>query len=150
MATIDKLDLSVYNLYAIRTRMIEQTNQQLRLDQASSVPPQIQVLDIYPKLTELDILLGIVPLHTPWAYFFPPTKFRGKRRSPFGFSRLLPSIFDSQEEQDVMEQAVASTLCATSEEEQEKQTIMRCFDQISTINRWMSHIVGRIGQFLQG
>lgn len=150
MTTIDKLDLSVYNLYAIRTRMIEQTNQQLRLDQAGTVPPQIQVLDIYPKLTELDILLGIAPLHTPWAYFFPPTKFRDKRRSPFGFSRLLPSLFSSQEEQDKCEQAVAFMQCRNEDEEQEKQAIVRCFNQISTINRWLSHIVGRVGQFLQG
>ena len=149
MATIDKLDLSVYNLYAVRTRMIEQINQQLRLDQAGSIPPQIQIMDIYPKLTELDILLGIVPLHAPWAYFYPPKDFKTKRRSVFGFSRILPSL-GNQELQDQAEQAVASIICRNTDEEQERQALKGCFAQISKINEWLSHIVGRVGQFLQG
>lgn len=149
MATIDKLDLSVYNLYAVRTRMIEQINQQLRLDQAGSIPPQIQILDIYPKLTELDLLLGIVPLATPWAYFFPPPSFKIRRRSPFGFARILPSL-GSQEDQDRDEQRLASVECHSPEEEQERQSIQGCFAQISKINEWLGHIVGRVGQFLQG
>lgn len=149
MTTIDKLDLSVYNLYAIRTRMIEQTNQQFRLDQAGSIPPQIQILDIYPKLTELDLLLGIVPMSTPWAYFFPPKRFQKKRRSTFGFSRILPSLGE-QEEQDLCEQKLAATYCQNQEEEEERSAISSCFHQISQINSWLSHIVGRIGQFIQG
>jgi hypothetical protein len=149
MATIDKLDLSVYNLYAVRSMMIEQINQQLRLDQASSIPPQIQVLDIFPKLTELDLLLGIVPLHTPWAYFYPPLRFRSRRRSPFGFARILPSL-GSQEDQDLAEEKLASVECRTNEEEKEKEALKSCFQQISKINGWLGYIVGRVGQFLQG
>ena len=149
MATIDNLDLSIYNLYALRSRMIEQTNQQFRLDQAGSIPPQILVMDTFPKPTEIDLLLGVVPLMTPWAYFFPPLAFRKKRRSPFGFARILPSLGD-QEEQEKYEQAVASTECHSPDEEKEKQTLTACFEQISNINRWLSHIVGRIGQLLQG
>lgn len=150
MATIDKLDLSVYNLYAIRTRMIEQINQQLRLDEASSIPPQTLVMDIYPKLTELDILLGIVPLHTPWAYFFPPKTFRSVRRSPFAFSRLTPSVFSSYDEQSELEQLLEGVECGTPQEAEEKEAIAGCFAQIDQINGWLSFIVGRIGQFLQG
>lgn len=149
MTTIDKLDLSVYNLYAVRTLMIEQINQQLRLDQASSIPPQIQVLDIFPKLTELDLLLGIVPLHTPWAYFYPPLRFRYRRRSPFGFARILPSL-GSQDDQDLAEEKLSSVECRSAEEEREKEAIQGCFTQINKINSWLGHIVGRIGQFLQG
>lgn len=149
MATIDNLDLSIYNLYALRTRMIEQTNTQLRLDQAGSIPPQIQILDSFPKPTEIDLLLGVVPLLTPWAYFFPPSAFRKRRRSPFGFARILPSLGD-QEEQEKAEYAVALTECHTPEEEQEKQILSSCFVQITKINSWLSHIVGRIGMLLQG
>ncbi|MBA2726954.1 MAG: DUF5399 domain-containing protein [Parachlamydiaceae bacterium] len=149
MATIDNLDLSIYNLYALRTRMIEQTNQQFRLDQAGSIPPQILVMDSFPKPTEIDLLLGVVPILTPWAYFFPPTAFRRKRRSPFGFARILPSLGD-QDEQEKNEQAVASMECRTPEEEREKQSLTACFEQIAKINRWLSHIVGRVGQLLQG
>jgi hypothetical protein len=149
MATIDNLDLSIYNLYAMRTRMIEQTNQQFRLDQAGSIPPQISILDSFPKPTEIDLLLGVVPILTPWAYFFPPLAFRRKRRSPFGFSRILPSL-GNQEEQEKSEQALASTPCHSPEEEQEKQVLTACFSQITKINSWLAHIVGRVGQLLQG
>lgn len=149
MATIDKLDLSVYNLYAVRTLMIEQINQQLRLDQASSIPPQIQVLDIFPKMTELDLLLGIVPMHTPWAYFYPPLRFRSRRRSPFGFARILPSL-GSQDDQDLAEEKLSSVECSNPEEERELESLKNCFSQITKINSWLGYIVGRVGQFLQG
>lgn len=149
MATIDNLDLNVYNLYAIRTRMIEQINSQLRLDQASTIPPQIQVMNAYPTLTELDLLLGITPLHTPWAYFFPPSKFIDKRRSPFGFARIMPSL-GNQEDQEEDEEKLAQAFCETEEEESERKAIKACFTQISNINQWLKHIVGRMGQFLQG
>lgn len=149
MATIDNLDLNVYNLYAIRTRMIEQINQQMRLDQASSIPPQIQVLNAYPTLTEIDLLLGITPLNAPWAYFYPPTRFLSKRQSPFGFSRILPTL-GSQEDQDEDEEKARNAKCETEEEEEERKAIIGCFARITKINQWLSHIVGRMGQFLQG
>ncbi len=149
MATIDKLDLSVYNLYAIRTKMIEQINQQMRFDQASSIPPQTHVVDTYPKLTELDLLLGIVPLHTPWAYFYPPLKYGTTRRSPFAFYRVAPSM-GSLEDQEKEEHLLDSIECRTPEEENEKSAIKNCFKQIGQINRWLGYIVGRVGQFLQG
>jgi Family of unknown function (DUF5399) len=149
MATIDQLDLSVYNLYAIRTKMIEQINQQLQLDQASTIPPQIQIVDNFPKLTELDILLGIVPLNTPWAFFYPPQRFRRVRRSPFSFYRIVPSL-GTLEEQEQCEKTLDGVECQTPEETSEKAAIKGCFKQIEQINRWMGYIIGRVGQFLQG
>lgn len=149
MATIDKLDLSVYNLYAMRTKMIEQINQQYRLDQAASIPPQTHMLSIYPKLTELDLLLGIVPLHTPWAYFYPPQKFRIIRRSPFSFYRVVPSL-GSFQEQEQDERHLEDIECTTEEEKKEKSAIKKCFKQIEELNRLLGHIIGRVGQFLQG
>lgn len=149
MTTIDKLDLSVYNLYALRTKMIEQINQQYQLDKASSIPPQTLVMNMYPKLTELDLLLGIVPLHTPWAYFYPPKKYGFVRRSPFAFFRVAPSL-GSLQEQEEEERTLESIPCSTPEEEKEKVLIKDCFKQIEQINRWLGYIVGRVGQFLQG
>ena len=149
MATIDKLDLNVYNLYAIRTKMVEQINQQLQLDKAESIPPQTSVMNIYPKLTELDILLGIVPLHTPWAYFFPPKQFQNIRRSPFAFFRVAPSL-GSLEEQEKEEAILDSIVCSSPEQLKEKAAIKSCFKQIEQINRWLGYIIGRVGQFLQG
>ena len=92
MATIDKLDIGIYMQYARRTNMIEQINQQYHLEEAASIPPQIQVLDISPKLTELDLLLGVRTMQTSWAFFSPPPEFRFQRRSPFGFFASPPAL----------------------------------------------------------
>lgn len=149
MTTIDKLDLSVYNLYAIRTKMIEQINQQMRLSEASTIPPQTTILDIQPKLTELDILLGIVPMYTPWAFFFPPPRLKYNRRPSFTFFRVIPSL-GSLEEQAEEEEKLNRIQCNTPDEEKEKETLKTCFAQINKLNGWLGYIVGRVGQFLQG
>jgi hypothetical protein len=149
MTTIDKLDIGIYVQYARRTQLVEQTNRQYHLQDAASIPPQIQLVDIYPKLTEIDLLLGIVPVQAPWAYFFPPPRFHFQRRSPFGFFRVAPSLgsFDKEDED---EQKLDQTECETEEDEKEKKVIKACFLQIDKINNWLSFIVGRVGQFLQG
>jgi len=149
MATIDKLDISVYNLYAVRTKMIEQINQQLHLEEASSIPPQTLVMANQAKLSEIDLLLGVVPLLTPWAYFFPPKQFRTLRRSPFAFSYVAPTLGTVQEQEESLAELM-NIHCKTPEEEKEKGAIVGCFKQIEKLNNWLSFIVGRIGQFLQG
>lgn len=149
MATIDKLDISVYSNYALRITLIEQINSQLRMTEASSIPPQLSVVEFYPKLTELDLLLGIVPLATPWAYFYPPLKFRDIRRNPFAFYRIAPT-FGSLEKDDENEQNLEDIACETPQEEEEKATIRSCLKQMGKINEMINYIVGRVGQFLQG
>lgn len=151
MATIDKLDLSVYNLYAIRTSMVEQIREQFHLDQAASIPPQTLIVDIYPKMSEMQLLLGTVPLNLPYAYFLPPPKLRERivRRSPFAFWRVAPAL-GTYDEQEHDEEKLASYECATDEEEEEKSAITNCLQVVTKINGWLGHIVGRIGQFLQG
>ncbi len=149
MATIDKLDISVYNMYAVRTLMIEQINQQLHLEEAASIPPQTLIMDTSVRLTELDILLGVTPLLTPWAYFFPPRQFRIRRRPSFSFSRVAPSILSTDEGSDNY-QALFATPCHTKEEKQEQEALLNCFKEISKLNSWLGFIIGRVGQFLQG
>ena len=149
MTTIDKLDIGIYVQYARRTNMIEQITQQYHLDEASSIPPQIQMLDFYPKSSEMDRLLGIGIIQNPWAFFFPPPKFRYQRRSPFGFFRVAPSL-GSFEEEEENERELDEVICETEEEEKERQVLKNCFEQIKKINNWISFIVGRVGQFLQG
>lgn len=150
MATIDQLDISVYNLYAIRTQMIEQINQQFHLEESASIPPQTHIENIYlPQISELDLLLGIIPMHTPWAYFFPPKRFQTIRRSPFSFSRVAPSLKAIDEGEEEYE-ALMAISCDDPEEEKERAIIANCFKQMSKINNWLGFIIGRIGQFLQG
>lgn len=147
--TIDQYDLSVYNMYAIRTMMNEQINQQLRLREAASIPPQIQIIDIFPRARELDILLGVVAMNNPWAYFQPPKRFRTRRRSPFSFSRVVPS-FGSTLRHDEELELLDSVPCFSNEEEEEKAALKEMIKELKTINNWMGFIVGRMGQFLQG
>jgi len=94
-------------------------------------------------------LLGIVPLGTPWAYFYPPRKFKSLRKSPFSFSRIAPST-GSDEEQEEMLAKLEALPCRTKQEKEEKETILGCLKQLDKVNEWLSFIIGRIGQFLQG
>ncbi len=149
MATIDQLDISVYNLYALRTRMLEQINNELRLNEAASIPPQTAIVDYYPKMTELDLLLGVAPVVTPWAYFYAPKQDNTLRRSPFAFYRIVPTL-GSADKQDEDEGNLESYVCESEEEEGEKKTIVKCLGQIRKINDWLGFILGRVGQFLQG
>ncbi len=149
MATIDKLDIGIYIQYARRTQMIEQINQQYQLDKASTIAPQIQVVDLFPKLSEMELLLGTVTTHAPWAYFYPPKSFNNQRRSPFAFFRVIPSL-GSKEKQQEDYSKLEAILCTTPEEVQEKEVINGCFQKIEYINGLINFIIGRIGQFLQG
>lgn len=149
MTTIDKLDLNIYVQYARRTNMLEQINQEYHLDEAASIPAQIRVLDFYPKLSEMDLLLGVRILQNSWAFFFAPQAYGFQRRSSFGFFRVAPSLGSFEEEEET-EKELDEVECETEEELGEKKKIKACFEQIKKINQWMSFIVGRIGQFLQG
>lgn len=149
MTTIDKLDIAIYVQYARRTQMIEQINQQYHFEDAASIPAHIQLVDIYPKLTEMDLLMGVSIIQSPWAYFFPPPRYRFQRRSPFGFFRVAPSLgsFDKEDED---EKKLDEIVCEDETQEKQKKVLKACFKQIEKINNWLSFIVGRVGQFLQG
>lgn len=151
MTTIDNLDIGIYIQYARRTQLIEQINQQYHFEEAAAIPAhvQIQIVDLYPQLTEMDILFGVPATQTPWAYFFPPSRYRFQRRSPFGFFRVAPSL-GSFEKEDEDEQKLEQIECETEEDEKKKKALKSCFEQITKINDWLSFIVGRVGQFLQG
>jgi hypothetical protein len=147
--TIDKLDISVYNAYALRMLAVEALNKQLSLDQAASIPPQTSIVNLYPKPTEIDILLGAGVWSTSWAFFFPPKRFEFRRRSPFSFYRVAPSL-GSLEEQQEDEEKLSHVQCTTPEELKEKAVLEQCLKQMDKINEMIAFIVGRIGQFLQG
>lgn len=149
MTTIDKLDISIYIQYARRTQLIEQINRQYHFDEAAAIPPHILLVDLYPKMTEMDVLFGVPSVHTPWAYFFPPPRFTFQRRSPFGFFRVAPSL-GSFEKEDEDEHKLDEIVCEDEEDEKKKKAIKAVFSQIDKINNWLSFIVGRVGQFLQG
>lgn len=149
MPTIDKLDIGIYIQYARRTQLIEQINQQYRLQEASTIPAQIQLVDLYPKLAEIDILLGVIPVHTPWALFFAPKNYDAQRRSPFAFSRVVP-ILGNKDQEESEEEKLFRQPCDSEEEEKEKQVLTNCLKQIKKINSWLSFVIGRMGQFLQG
>ncbi len=147
MTTIDKLDISIYDLYAQRQVMVEQINQQFRLQEAQNIPAQTQVLNLNPELTELEILLGIIPYANPWAYFPKPKK--NLRRSPFSAFRVA-STLGSLADQEALFNYILAIPTESPEVEAEKQAILSCFQQLDVLNEWMGFIFGRKGQFLQG
>jgi hypothetical protein len=149
MATIDKLDINIYFDYAKRTQQREQISQQYHLEEAGSIPAQIRVIDIFPKPSEMILLLGPGIVKTPWSYFPEPPKYNYQRRSPFGFFRVAPSL-GSFEKEEESEKELDEVICEDEEEEKEKSVLKNCFTQIKKINNWMSFIIGRVGQFLQG
>lgn len=148
MATIDNLDISIYMRYAQRTQYVEEIREQFQLDRAAQVAKQAVTADLSPKLTELDILLGISKSYTPWALFREPKSFRETRRSPFSRSRIVPSIGSEDEEEE--EKKLDEIAVQNAKERRERDTLKRCVKQMKTINEWLGHIMGRIGQLIQG
>ncbi len=147
--TIDRLDIGIYIQYARRTQLIEQVQQQYHLREAGSIPAQALIVDLYPKLSELDLLLGVGTTLAPWAYFFPPKSYTRQRQSPFAFHRILP-IFGDTDAEEEEEKKLEQIVCSDEEEEEEKGAIIKCIRKIKEINELMKFIGGRIGQFLQG
>ncbi len=151
--TIDKFDIGIYIQYARRTQLIEQVMAQYHMREAGAVPAQALIVDLYPKLAELDLLLGIATLSQPWAYFYAPRSYSSQRRSPFSFHRIIPFMGEreqGEEEQKKDEEIIEETECRTQEEERERKVLRACFKQIEEINSLLRYIGGRIGQFLQG
>lgn len=149
MTTIDKLDLSVYSNYAMRITLIEQINSEFRMQEASTIPAQLQMVDIYPRLSEFDLVLGIAHQSLPWAYFYPPKSYKGLRRNPFAFYRVAPS-FGSLEEQEESETLLESIPCKTPKDEAEKGAIRGCLKQMGNINSMMTTVYTNMARFLQG
>ena len=153
--TIDKFDIGIYIQYARRTQLMEQMLAQYHIREAASVPAQALIVDLYPKLAELDMLLGVATYGTTWAYFYAPKSYTEQRRSPFAFHRILPIIEERQkgdedDEQKQEEDILEDIPCKTSEEAREKHVLQACFRHINDINSMLRYISGRIGQFLQG
>ncbi len=153
--TIDKFDIGIYIQYARRTQLMEQVLSQYHMREATSVPAQALIVDLYPKLAELDLLLGVATYSTTWAYFYAPKSYTEQRRSPFAFHRIIPIIGERKKGEEEKEQGKGEDLleeveCKTAEEDREKKTLRACFKQIEEINSLLRYIGGRIGQFLQG
>lgn len=147
--TIDHLDIGIYIQYARRTQLIEQVRQQYNLLEAGIIPAQALIVDLYPKLSELEILLGIGTTQAAWAYFFPPKTYSSQRRSPFAFHRILP-IFGKADAEKEEEEKLNQIPVDSEEEEEEKVSIKTCLRKIGEINGLLRFIGGRVGQFLQG
>lgn len=157
MTTIDKLDLSVYNQYAIRSEMIRQFESQIQMAKAGAIVTHAQISDNFPKLPEIDLLLGLRTSHASWAMFSAPKEFQELRRSPFNRRhRIAPSLEGKQSEMEGFLEAYdpdkeRNKEEQEKEEEKEEQEVLKdCFTQIGTINGWLGEIIGNIGRFVQG
>ena len=135
MATIDKLDFKVYVDYARRTRLIELVNKDYGLGQSQGIGAQIEVVDIHPRVLELDLLIGLMRQYAPWASFWPPKKFQEQRRPVFMRHRIAPSL-GTFSKQDADYETVLNFSPETKEQETEQRILCTCFQQIHTINGW--------------
>jgi hypothetical protein len=149
MTTIDKLDIGIHIQYARRTEFVERINAQYRLHEASSIPSQLQVVDLYPRMSELDILMGVIPRLAPWALFLPPDKFNLQRHSPFAFFRVAPML-GSLDKHDSDVAKLKRTKCKSKKKKKEKKTLLALFETVEEINDLIGFVIGRVGQFLQG
>lgn len=150
MTTIDKLSLDIYRDYAMRITLTQETNTQLRLEEASSIPAQLKMVDIFPRLSEFDLVLGLAHRALPWAYFYPPKSFKsGLRRNPFAFYRVCPS-FGSLQEQEEVTAYLEKLPCKTPEQEAQKGVLMNFLKGMNRLNRMIGEVMGNVGRFLQG
>lgn len=149
MATIDKLDIAIHMQYARRVEFVEAVHGQYHLQEADSIPAQTMVVDIYPRLSEMDLLLGVPRTWAPWAFFFAPKRFFRQRRHSFARHRVAPalgSLDKSEEDLDL----INSVEVTTPQQQEEKTLIQTALKQINEINDMIGFVVGRMGQFLQG
>jgi len=149
MTTIDKLDIAIYVQYAQRTRMMETIEREYHLGEADTIPPQTMVVDLSQRMSEMDLLFGVMRTYAPWAFFYPPKKFWGQRRSSFVSYRIVPSL-GSLEKQQADAAKLAKVKCNTPKEEEERSVLSSCLAAIEEINDLVGFIMGRVGQFLQG
>lgn len=169
MTTIDNIDIQYYFQYARRVQTVEETTRTFQLDQARSIPPQTQIVDLHPKLHEIESLFGFRRSTQPWARFVHPENFTEQRRSTFAFDRICPSLGSQEQQKTYFERLKTFSLRDQDSEEgekegerdpqkkkgliklkKEKQILLRCFDQIDQINKMINFVVSRVGQFLRG
>lgn len=149
MTTIDKLDIAIHIQYARRTELVESIRREYHLEEADSIPPQTLVVDLSQRMTEMDLLLGVMRTYAPWAYFYPPKQYFSQRRPAFASYRVAPSLGSIEKQQSDAEK-LANVKCASPEEEEERTILSDCLSAIEEINDLIGFIIGRIGQFLQG
>lgn len=147
--TINDLGFQVHIRYAEMTEFVEGVKKEFGLDKAQAIPPHVQIVDTYARPNELQLLLGVAAVTTPWAVFVRPLPKRTRRRPSFTVARVAPSL-GTLAEQIELENMVENTDTSSPDELREKTILLLCFGQINKLNEWLSHIIGRVGQFLQG
>lgn len=151
--TIDKLDIGVYIQYARSLELVEQVKEQFQLDKASSIPPQTQLVEFAPKIAEIELLMGILSSReNPWAFFFPPMRFREHRRTPF--SRHQKRVKNAQgqdmSEDDYLLELIEGVECKTEKESEEKELIKDAVKKRQSIEAMIEDIISHMGMFVQG
>ena len=147
--TVNNFDTSVYVRYAQYTHYIESIKNYYHLEQAETIPAQTTIASFDPIDSKMDLLMGAVTQHTPWAMFCLPDHFVKRRRSPFSFSRIAP-LLGSEERHEADLIKLDEVICETDEEEEERQVLVRCYELLEKLNDMLNFVVNRVGQFRQG
>jgi hypothetical protein len=149
MATIDRLDIAVNFQYARRIEFVEAIQKELHLERSTAVSDQALVVDLFPKRSEVELLLGLTQTRAPWAYFYAPPSFQTQRQSTFAFFRIAPTM-GSLAKQEADAKKVATTQVHSKEEVEEQGVLGQFFSSVNDINEMIGFVTGRIGEFLKG
>lgn len=150
--TIDQIRNESHRDYANLKILAEQVSKEFPASAVTSLSGQVRIDTVTPQPTELDLLLGVVAVLTPWAMFLTPDSLYGKKRRmrvPFGVSRILPSL-GSHEYCELLQQTVLAHLCTMHEEEREKSALDNFFAMLQKLDTWQNDIFNRIHQFMHG
>jgi hypothetical protein len=149
MATIDRLDIAVNYQYARRIEFVETIWKELHLERSTAVSDDALVVDLLPKRSEVELLLGVIETRAPWAYFYAPPSFQTQRQSTFAFFRIAPTM-GSLAQQAADAAKVATTQVHSREEVEEQSALAQFFSSVNDINQMIGFVTGRIGEFLKG
>ncbi len=168
MVTIDRIDISHYFQYARRVASVEYTYKLFHLDQVNSIPAHASVVDVSPKLDDMEELFGFRQSTQPWAAFTEPDDFATQRRSTFAFDRVCPTLgtmekqlADLQRLQNfIVEKDREGKKQGQGQEEKsegfsphdtkaEKKLLCNCLEEVEKLNQLIGFIISRVGQFLQ-
>lgn len=143
--TQDNLPLRVSQEYAYRILILEETKRKADESRVADVI----VVSTEPIYSDLDMTMGIVDRPKSYASFVPPDHFFDLRRNPFTPYSVGPS-FGSMEQRAAYERAIASTTCATTQDQSEKSILLSGMQTLNKLGSWVRDVSNNMCRFLQG
>lgn len=150
MATIDSLGPDAYMRYAYTTDALEIRRRELKTEYEPTIRMDVEVLSFYPRIDNIDILLGLPRTRPSGAVYQSPDTFNLQRKSPFTFSRLAPWVFDYGDSEEALKELIQDIPCYNKEEEAERDSLLKLLGTLNEINSQLGYVANHVAQFLPG